>query len=84
MMRVRDAEDIKSLTRIGLSRNDFGEEEAMKYGFPLTAPIDFHAIDLGPMQMYQGNSNAVIAGTLSFSFSCASFIVVLLFEESLI
>eukprot|EP00795_Rhopilema_esculentum_P013693 gene13693-4600_t len=65
MMRVRDSEDIKSLARIGLNRNDFGEEESMEYGFPLTAPIDFHAIDLGPLQLYHGNSDAVIAGSIT-------------------
>lgn len=62
MLRVRDAEDTKSLARIGLNRNDHGEEEAMKLGFPLSSTFDFSSIDAGPMQTFHGNVHAVIAG----------------------
>ena len=66
MLRVRDAEDVKSLGRIGLNRIDYGEEEAMKLGFPLAATFDFNAIDTGPMPTFHANADAVVAGKKMF------------------
>lgn len=53
---------MKSLHRIGLSRDSLREDECMKLGFPLESAYDFSAIEAGPMPKFHANSDAVIVG----------------------
>ena len=53
---------MKSLHRIGLSRDALREDECMKLGFPLESAYDFNAIEAGPMPKFHANADAIIVG----------------------
>ena len=53
---------MKSLHRIGLTRDTLREDECMKLGFPLESAYDFNAIEAGPMPKFHGNADAIIVG----------------------
>ena len=70
MLRVRDSEDVKGLGRIGLNRADFGDEEAMKLGFPLGQALGINAVDTRSMPTLDYNVDAVVAGrTIIFALT---------------